>query len=238
MRWKLRQRGVDYGGAELPEPRKDARGDDDGPGAGADYRAAEAITCVYSYEQPRCSLLPLTEEQIAEGAKNFGAVDVDHFRVRVMPVLGASPALMGHALAAVALCGLAGKPVVPKSREPLSKKLKEKMIGALKKREIRREVGPRGRPEDCAWIDLLPEDVEYVVNDVWRGRCAVARGVAPNRGRFAVTSPRGRSRRRQSAARREEDEGRKEASKEARKQGRKEPASGDSRRSRDLEKER
>ena len=163
LRWKLRQRGVDYGGAELE------------PGTAGAPGAAERVTCVYSYEQPRCSLLPLSDAQVAAGAKNFGAVDVDHFRVRVMPVLGASPALMGHALAAVALCGLAGQPVLPKSREPLSKKLKEKMILALRKREARRELGPKARPEDCAWVDLLNSDVEYVVNDVWRGRCAATR---------------------------------------------------------------
>ena len=113
--------------------------------------------------------------QVAAGAKNFGAVDVDHFRVRVMPVLGASPALMGHALAAVALCGLAGQPVLPKSREPLSKKLKEKMLIQLRKREARRERGPDARPEDCSWADLANADMEYVVNDVWRGRCAATR---------------------------------------------------------------
>ena len=48
----------------------------------------EAIdcTCVYSHEPPRVGLLPLTDQQIKEGASSFGAVDVDHFRVRVMPV--------------------------------------------------------------------------------------------------------------------------------------------------------
>ncbi|KAH8049543.1 hypothetical protein JL722_11838 [Aureococcus anophagefferens] len=117
----------------------------------------------------------LRQRGVAAGAKNFGAVDVDHFRVRVMPVLGASPALMGHALAAVALCGLAGQPVLPKSREPLSKKLKEKMLIQLRKREARRERGPDARPEDCSWADLANADMEYVVNDVWRGRCAATR---------------------------------------------------------------
>lgn len=159
LRWKLRGKGVNYGGLEHAGKTEDAAN----------------IECVYSYERPRCALLPLTEEQVAEGAKNFGAVDVDHYRVRVMPVLGASPAIMGQAMAAVALCNLAGRPISPTPREPLSKKLKEKLIAVLRKREARRELGDRAQPARCDWIDLVPEEVEYVCSEVWRGRCAVTR---------------------------------------------------------------
>jgi len=152
LRWRLRQRGVDYGGADLEK---------------GEYPAAApaAIKCVYSYEAPRATLLPLSDDQVREGAANFGAVDVDHFRVRVMPVLGPAPALAGHALAAIALCDLAGAPVAPKTREPLSRKVKIKMVEAFRKREICRERGPKALPEHCDWVDLVPEDVEHVVND-------------------------------------------------------------------------
>ena len=79
-------------------------------------------------------MLPLTDEQVKEGAKNFGAVDVDHFRVRVLPVLGAAPAMAGHALAATALCSLAGQPVCPKVCEPTSEETREKMLMAFKQK--------------------------------------------------------------------------------------------------------
>ncbi|KAJ1444349.1 hypothetical protein M885DRAFT_627207 [Pelagophyceae sp. CCMP2097] len=171
LRWRLRQLGVEYGGSELGEPPKG----DKVKRAPIDEAAADLITCVYSHERPRCTLLPLTEEQIAQGAKNYGAVDVDHFRVRVLPVLGASPALMGQAIAAVALCGLAGQPIAAVPREPISRKLKEKMFNALKKREARRERGPAALPEHCGWVDVRYEDLEYVICEVWRGRCAVTR---------------------------------------------------------------
>ena len=96
LRWVLRGKGVDYGGAELAlDPSKRAE-----PSPALD------VTCVYSHEPPRCTLLPLTDEQVKEGAKNFGAVDVDHFRVRVLPVLGAAPAMAGHALAGRRHCVL------------------------------------------------------------------------------------------------------------------------------------
>ena len=165
LRWVLRGKGVDYGGAELAlDPSKRAE-----PSPALD------VTCVYSHEPPRCTLLPLTDEQVKEGAKNFGAVDVDHFRVRVLPVLGAAPAMAGHALAATALCSLAGQPVCPKVCEPTSKKLREKMLMAFRKREARRELGDKARPDECDWLDLQPTDIEFIVNDVWRGRCAVSR---------------------------------------------------------------
>ena len=164
LRWVLRGKGVDYGGAELaldPSKRVESPQLD--------------VTCVYSHEPPRCTLLPLTDEQVKEGAKNFGAVDVDHFRARVLPVLGAAPAMAGHALAATALCSLANQPVCPKVCEPTSKKLREKMLMAFRKREARRELGDKARPDECDWLDLQPSDIEFIVNDVWRGRCAVSR---------------------------------------------------------------
>ncbi len=47
----------------------------------------ESVSIVYSAEHPRCKLLPLTEEQAA-APEAFGAVE--NFRVRLLPVLGAS----------------------------------------------------------------------------------------------------------------------------------------------------
>ena len=165
LRWVLRKKGCDYGGDELPlDPLKRPT-----PTPLLD------VTCVYSHEAPRCSLVPLTEAQVKEGAQNFGAVDVDHFRVRVMPVLGAAPAMAGQALASVALCALAEQPICPKVLEPSSKKLREKMLQQFKKREARRELGSEARPDICDWLDLLPNDIEFIVNEVWMGRCAVSR---------------------------------------------------------------
>ena len=62
--------------------------------AAAPAQPSDRIICVYSHERPRCELLPLTADQIALGAANFGAVDVDHFRVRVLPVLGIPPGVL------------------------------------------------------------------------------------------------------------------------------------------------
>ena len=83
--------------------------------------------------------------------------------------------MAGQALASVALCGLAGAPATGKSREALSKKLCLKLLESLRKREARRELGPKVQPVACTWLDCGVDDAEYVVNDVWRGRCAATR---------------------------------------------------------------
>ena len=66
---------------------------------------AEAVMTVFSVEKPQCRLLPLTEEQAA-APQDYGAVD--YLRLRVMPVLGTSPAMFGQALASYVLTQIAG----------------------------------------------------------------------------------------------------------------------------------
>jgi hypothetical protein len=60
---------------------------------------------VFSVEKPICDLIPLSEEQRA-APQDFGAVD--YFRLRIMPVLGTSPATFGQTMAAYVTCKLAG----------------------------------------------------------------------------------------------------------------------------------
>jgi len=80
----------------------------------------ENVVTVYSSEQPRVKLLPLTEEQL-EAPSEFGVND--GFRTRVMPVLGTSPAVMGQAMAAYVLCAVAKQPFKPEPVAPMSIKV-------------------------------------------------------------------------------------------------------------------
>ena len=59
LRWVLRGKGVDYGGAELALD----------PSKRAESSPALDVTCVYSHEPPRCTLLPLTDEQVKKKLK-------------------------------------------------------------------------------------------------------------------------------------------------------------------------
>mmetsp|Transcript_24880 Transcript_24880/g.31217 ORF Transcript_24880/g.31217 Transcript_24880/m.31217 type:complete len:187 (-) Transcript_24880:36-596(-) len=76
-------------------------------------------------------------------------------------------------MAAIGLCQLAGQPISPSPREPLSRKVKQKMLQDLKKREARREFGSHALPEQCDWLDFLSPELEYLITEVWRARCAV-----------------------------------------------------------------
>lgn len=63
------------------------------------------ITTVFSVEKPSCNLVPLSDEQKL-APQDFGAVD--YFRLRIMPVLGTSPAIFGQSMASFVACSLAG----------------------------------------------------------------------------------------------------------------------------------
>ena len=66
------------------------------------------VAVIYSSEKVVCKLADFTDEQLKQGIQKFGAVD--NMRIRVIPVLGTMPAIMGQSLAAMALCELGGKP--------------------------------------------------------------------------------------------------------------------------------
>lgn len=53
---------------------------------------------------------------------------LENFRIRVLPVLGTTPAIFGQAAAAFVLCELAGKPIMPSAVEGLSRNVKHKML--------------------------------------------------------------------------------------------------------------
>ena len=64
------------------------------------------VTTIYSVEKPVVELLPLSDEQ-ASAPQDFAAVD--YIRLRVMPVLGTSPAIFGQAMASYILSSLGGR---------------------------------------------------------------------------------------------------------------------------------
>jgi tRNA A37 threonylcarbamoyladenosine dehydratase len=65
---------------------------------------SDLINVVYSSEKTVAPLAELSEEQKKHGNEKFGAID--HMRVRVIPVLGTTPAIMGNSCAALALCAI------------------------------------------------------------------------------------------------------------------------------------
>lgn len=124
---------------------------------------SEQVSCIFSVEKPSMTLLPLDEEQ-SSAPDEYGAVD--NFRIRVMPVLGTSPAIFGQSLASYVLCKLTNYPLEPESTEAASKSFKHKMKQLLEANELRRY----GTKE---YVNLDDEDIEFIVRQVWGSRCAV-----------------------------------------------------------------
>ena len=150
--------------------------------AGSHPEECPGVLVLHSTENAVSQLLPLTEEQKRRGAHEFGAVD--NFRVRVLPVLGTTPAIFGIAAAAYILTQIGGKPFDPAPVRCLSTKLERKYLQNLQ----RREKDVYG-VQDKSKVEMTPEGVAFLIQTVWRRRCAYTGAVMDTTrgGRFVFT---------------------------------------------------
>ncbi|KAF1794791.1 Nitrophenylphosphatase-like domain [Phytophthora cactorum] len=115
-------------------------------------------------EKSVCKLLPLDAEQ-AQNPEEFG--NVENFRIRVIPVLGTMPALFGQSMAAYVLCDLAGKKINPEAVARLSRDQRNKLYQKLQQREhVLFHEGHK--------IELEKDEIEFVYQEIWRGRSSVS----------------------------------------------------------------
>lgn len=151
--------------------------------AGSFMDDMERLTVVYSSEKTVVQLADFTEEQKAEGVHQYGAVD--GMRIRIIPVLGTMPAIMGQTLASIALCNIAMKPFSPVTGERIGRNVRNRILQHLKRREQKIQkrleeeanvtASPQARMISGNWVgppQVDFDDVEYML-EVWRNRCAV-----------------------------------------------------------------
>lgn len=151
----------------------------------------ERLAIVYSSEKTVVGLADFTPDQKDQGVHQFGAVD--GMRIRIIPVLATMPALMGQALAAVALTELGGKPFQPVTGERVGRNAKHKLLQKLRSREhklMKQYLDEVSGNENSSteggrlvengnlwigpvWVD--EDDVEYLF-EIWRNRCAITQG--------------------------------------------------------------
>jgi tRNA A37 threonylcarbamoyladenosine dehydratase len=156
----------------------------------------DKLAILFSSEKVVVKLADFTEEQKKEGIQNFGAVD--GMRIRVIPVLGTMPAIMGQSLAGMALCEIGGKPFTPSNGERVGRNIRHKLFQHYKNREkvicdkIEIDLPEATRLEDenydtsegrqervinGTWVgppQIDSDDVEYILSEVWRNRCCVS----------------------------------------------------------------
>ena len=156
----------------------------------------DRLSVVYSSEQPVVKLADLTEEQQnhkllqnkatttsnahSSVSNEFG--QVDGMRVRVLPVLGPIPAIMGQALASLTLCHLADQPIQnPQTGERVGKNVRNRLFQKLLDRELKITSGKiqvvLDEEEDdgnlyTGRLEIDGDDIEYLYG-IWRNRCAV-----------------------------------------------------------------
>ncbi|OWZ20708.1 Ubiquitin-activating enzyme (E1) [Phytophthora megakarya] len=126
--------------------------------------SSSEITTIFSSEKSVCKLLPLDAEQV-QNPEEFG--NVENFRIRVIPVLGTMPALFGQSMAAYVLCDLAGKKINPEAVARLSRDQRNKLYQKLQQREhVLFHEGHK--------IELEKDEIEFVYQEIWRGRSSVS----------------------------------------------------------------
>lgn len=132
----------------------------------------DQLTIIYSSEKTVAKLADLTEEQKQQRDKSqFGAVD--NMRIRVLPVLGPIPAVMGQSLAAICLCELGKKPILqPVTGERVGKNVRNRLFQHLKRREVNIAKGDTVKASFNGPLEIDLDDIEYLMG-VWRNRCAV-----------------------------------------------------------------
>jgi tRNA threonylcarbamoyladenosine dehydratase len=136
----------------------------------------EGIPVIFSTEKPgpgKAALLPLSEEEFAKGQVGDLSVLPD-FRIRILPVLGTMPAIFGYAAATHVICEVAGYPLEYRAGEKARDKMHEGMLSALQGLEERLARNFNGQDAVGLRIPLSKDDVQYLVEEVFRGRSVIS----------------------------------------------------------------
>lgn len=134
------------------------------------------IPVVFSTEKPgegKATLLPLPEEEFAKGQVGELGVLPD-FRVRILPVLGTMPAVFGYTLANHIICELSGYPTEYCPGGKPRDKTCDGVLAALQGSEERLAKHVANQEPRGLRIPVNKEDVNYLLEEVWRGKSAIS----------------------------------------------------------------
>lgn len=127
------------------------------------------IVTVFSAEKPdprKASLLPLPEEEFVKGNVDELSA-LQNFRVRILPVLGTMPAMFGLAISTHVITEASGYPV-----EPVEGKNRYKVYDSLLQSIAGQQTRLGIKDQRTPWLGL--SDVQYILEEVWRGKSPVS----------------------------------------------------------------
>lgn len=114
------------------------------------------VKVAFSYQAAEKELLPLNEEQEKE-PESFKVFD--NYRIRIVPVLGTMPAIMGMAIASYVLCDLAGELYQPFETDYVKATTINKLYNELINDEKRRGVPLKEMHVDMEEVSILAKEV-------------------------------------------------------------------------------
>ena len=82
------------------------------------------VAVVYLSKKVVAKLADITDKQKVERRNKI--CTVENMRVRVLPIVGTMPAIMGQTLAAMAVCELGGKPFSPVGAERVGRNVRHR----------------------------------------------------------------------------------------------------------------
>eukprot|EP01016_Furgasonia_blochmanni_P014419 TRINITY_DN1754_c0_g1_i5.p1 TRINITY_DN1754_c0_g1~~TRINITY_DN1754_c0_g1_i5.p1 ORF type:complete len:395 (-),score=44.79 TRINITY_DN1754_c0_g1_i5:28-1212(-) len=126
-------------------------------------RISRHVTTVFSVERTHRELLPLKEHQ-EKDPDNFRVLA--NYRVRIVPVLGTMPALMGYSLSSYVLCDLAGQLYKPHNIDEVKANNYNRMYQLLCSFEKK-----AGVHENDMHFDV--EDIYMLTREVYEWKCVI-----------------------------------------------------------------
>lgn len=139
------------------------------------------VKVAYSYQQAEKELLPLNEVQ----EDNPHAFKVfDNYRIRIVPVLGTMPAILGMTIASYVLCELADEPYQPFETDYVKNNAISKVYNELLYDEKRRGVSIEEMEVDI-------EEVSIIAKKAFEWKCLISdkKAVGPRLVRWDPSKP-------------------------------------------------
>ena len=114
------------------------------------------VKVAFSYQQAEKELLPLEkhQEQAPDSYRVF-----DNYRLRIIPVLGTMPAILGMTIASYVLCDLAGEPYQPHDTDYIKSSAINKLYNELLTEERRRGTDLKNLAIDMEEVSILAKAV-------------------------------------------------------------------------------
>jgi tRNA threonylcarbamoyladenosine dehydratase len=145
------------------------------------HNIKSGVKVAFSYQQAEKELLPLEKHQ--EDKPDSYRV-FDNYRLRIVPVLGTMPAILGMAIASYVLCDLAGEPYSPHETDYVKSSAINKLYNELMADERKRGVAAKDLVVDMEEVSILAKEVFK-----WKSVVSERKESSQRLGRWDPTKP-------------------------------------------------